>query len=450
MEGSMAEVKRELNPALNAFHLWGIAVGLVISGEYFGWSYGWGEAGTLGFLVATLAVTVLYTCFIFSYTELTTAIPHAGGPFAYAHRAFGPVGGLIAGFATLVEFLFAPPAIALALGAYVNVWFPEIPAIAIALAGYVVFVTLNLIGVRQAANFELIVTVLAVIELLVFMAVVSPGFSWGNFLAHNEEKFGLSGMLASLPFAIWFYLAIEGVAMAAEESENPRRTIPIAYISGIGTLVVLAFGVMIFAGGVGDWREYSKMNSPLPEAMKIVVGGQSGWLKMLVGIGLFGLLASFHGIILGYSRQMFALARAGYLPVFLAAVHPRFRTPHLALVVGGIIGAVALFSGKTDELITLSVFGAIVLYVVSMASLFKLRASEPDLIRPYRAPLYPVLPALALVFAVGTGVVMVWFNPGIATIFAGMLMLALIYFWFTPRQRENAVHDALLGSDAQG
>jgi ethanolamine permease len=444
----MAEVRRELKPTLNAFHLWGIAVGLVISGEYFGWSYGWGEAGTLGFLVATLAVTVLYACFIFSYTELTTAIPHAGGPFAYAHRAFGPVGGLIAGFATLVEFLFAPPAIALALGAYVNVWFPEVPAIAIALVGYVVFVTLNVIGVRQAANFELFVTVLAVIELLVFMVVVAPGFSWDNFLAHNEEKFGLGGMLASLPFAIWFYLAIEGVAMAAEESENPRRTIPIAYISGIGTLVVLAFGVMIFAGGVGDWRAFSKMNSPLPEAMKTVVGSQSGWLKMLVGIGLFGLLASFHGIILGYSRQMFALARAGYLPGFLAAVHTRFRTPHLSLVVGGIVGAIALFSGKTDELITLSVFGAIVLYVVSMASLFKLRATEPELMRPWRAPLYPLLPALALVLALGAGVVMVWFNPGIASIFAGLLMLAFIYFWLTPRQRENALHDALLGGDA--
>lgn len=439
----MSEVKRELKPALNAFHLWGIAVGLVISGEYFGWSYGWGEAGTIGFLFATLAVTLLYGCFIFSYTELSTAIPHAGGPFAYAHRAFGPVGGLIAGYATLVEFLFAPPAIALALGAYVNVWFPEIDARLIALAAYVIFVALNAIGVRQAANFELVVTLLAVAELLVFMGVVFPGFSWANFTAHNEEL-SLTGILASLPFAVWFYLAIEGVAMAAEEAENPRRTIPIAYVSGILTLVVLAFGVMIFAGGAGDWRDYAKMNSPLPAAMAIVVGNQSGWLKMLVGIGLFGLLASFHGIILGYSRQIFALSRAGYLPRFLAAVHPRYRTPHWALIAGGVIGAIALFSGKTDELITLSVLGAIGLYVVSMASLFRLRATEPDLVRPYRAPLYPVLPAIALILALGTGAVMVWLNPGIAAIFVSLLILAFAYFWLTGVQRKNAAHDDLL------
>jgi ethanolamine permease len=433
----------KLKPTLNAFHLWGIAVGLVISGEYFGWSYGWAAAGTTGFLLATGVVTLLYICFIFSFTELTTAIPHAGGPFAYAYRAFGPVGGLVAGFATLVEFLFAPPAIAYALGAYVNVWFPDIPPTAIALAAYVVFVGLNALGVRQAANFELVVTVLAVAELIVFMAVVAPGFSWENFRAHNEG-FGVAGVLASLPFAIWFYLAIEGVAMAAEEAENPRRTIPIAYVSGILTLVLLAFGVMIFAGGAGDWRAYAEMDSPLPEAMAKVVGSQSGWLKMLVGIGLFGLLASFHGIIMGYSRQIFALARAGYLPRYLAAVHPRFRTPHRALIAGGVVGAIAVLSGKTAELITLSALGAITLYLVSMASLFRLRAVEPALARPYRALGYPVLPALALLLALGAAGVMVWLNPGIAAIFSAMLGLALVYFWQTAAQRKRAAHDGLL------
>ena len=104
-----------LKASLGTPHLWGIAVGLVISGEYFGWSYGWGVAGTLGFLITALLVATMYTCFIFSFTELTTAIPHAGGPFAYSRRAFGERGGLISGLATLIEFVFAPPAIAMAI-----------------------------------------------------------------------------------------------------------------------------------------------------------------------------------------------------------------------------------------------------------------------------------------------------------------------------------------------
>ena len=105
-----------LKKSLSTLQLWGIAVGLVISGEYFGWSYGWASAGTLGFLVTAAFVALMYTTFIFSFTELTTSIPHAGGPFEYSRRAFGPTGGYVAGFATLVEFVFAPPAISLAIG----------------------------------------------------------------------------------------------------------------------------------------------------------------------------------------------------------------------------------------------------------------------------------------------------------------------------------------------
>jgi ethanolamine permease len=94
---------RGLKPVLNTLQLWGIAVGLVISGEYFGWSYGWASAGTLGFTVTALFIAAMYTSFIFSFTELTTSIPHAGGPFAYSKRAFGPLGGYLAGAATRQE-----------------------------------------------------------------------------------------------------------------------------------------------------------------------------------------------------------------------------------------------------------------------------------------------------------------------------------------------------------
>lgn len=97
---------------------------------------------------------------------------------------------------------------------------------------------------------------------------------------------------------------------------------------------MLAIGVMIFAGGVGDWRTLANINDPLPQAMKMVVGNSSGWLHMLVWLGLFGLVASFHGIIMGYSRQIYSLARAGYLPASLATLNRRTRTPHLAILAG--------------------------------------------------------------------------------------------------------------------
>jgi hypothetical protein len=163
-----------------------------------------------------------------------------------------------------------------------------------------------------------VVIVLAVAELLVFMGVVPQGSASATLcsMAGPAPEFlaSIAGMFAAIPFAIWFFLAIEGAAMAAEEAKDPKRTIPKAYVSGILTLVFLAIGVMVMAGGVGDWRQLSNINDPLPQAMKAVVGNNSSWMHMLVWIGLFGLVASFHGIILGYSRQIFALARAGYLP----------------------------------------------------------------------------------------------------------------------------------------
>jgi ethanolamine permease len=450
-----------LKKVLGPIQLWGIAVGLVISGEYFGWSYGWNTAGTLGFLVATVLVATMYTTFIFSFTELSTAIPHAGGPFAYARRAFGPNGGFVAGFATLVEFVFAPPAIALAIGAYLNVQFPGINPKWFALGAYVIFIALNWVGIGIAAAFELFVTVLAILELLVFMGVVAPGWSLANFVAHGwsgSSDFGsaaIPGIFASIPFAIWFFLAIEGAAMAAEEARDPHRTIPLAYTTGILTLVVLAFGVMVFAGGVGDWRQLANINDPLPQAMKAVVGEQSGWLHMLVWIGLFGLVASFHGIIMGYSRQIFALARAGYLPATFAALSPRFNTPHRALVAGGVIGIAAIFSDEwvqfggqtlTANIVTMSVLGAIVMYLISMAALFKLRRSEPQLERTYRAPFYPVFPAIALLLGLVCLAAMIWFNGKLTLLFLVLMALAYGYFRLTAAQREAAAPDKLLST----
>jgi ethanolamine permease len=441
-----------LKQTLTTLQLWGIAVGLVISGEYFGWSYGWASAGTLGFTVTALFVAAMYTTFIFSFTELTTAIPHAGGPFAYSKAAYGPTGGYIAGAATLIEFVFAPPAIALAIGAYLNVQFPGLDPKLAAVGAYVVFMALNIAGVQVAATFELLVTLLAIFELLVFMGVVAPGFSLANFTrggwagADSFSVAAFPGMFAAIPFAIWFFLAIEGVAMAAEEAQDPRRAIPRAYIAGILTLVLLAAGVMVFAGGAGDWTKLANINDPLPQAMKGIVGANSNWLHMLVWLGLFGLVASFHGIILGYSRQIFALAREAYLPVYFSKIHPRFHTPHRAILAGGAVGIAAIFSDNlvklggqtlTANIVTMAVFGAITMYIVSMASLFKLRATAPGMARPFRAPLYPYFPAFALASALVCLGTMIYYNALIFAVFAAFIALGYGYFLLTGKARAD-------------
>jgi len=230
--------------------------------------------------------------------------------------------------------------------------------------------------------------------------------------------------------------------------KTPKRSIPIAYITGILTLVVLAVGVMVFAGGAGDWTKLANINDPLPQAMKLIVGENSGWLHMLVWLGLFGLVASFHGIILGYSRQIYALSREAFLPSYFAKVHPRFKTPHRAILAGGVVGIAAIYSDSlitiggqslTANIVTMSVFGAILMYILSMLSLFKLRSTEPGMARPFRAPLYPFFPAFALFGALVCMATMIYYNPLIFGLFVGFLVLGYVYFKMTGQQRADAM-----------
>jgi ethanolamine permease len=436
---SAETLKRTLKP----IHLWAIAVGLVISGEYFGWNYGWGVAGTIGFLIATLIITVMYITFIFSYTELTTSIPHAGGAFAYSYRAMGPFGGLIAGYATLIDFLLATPAIAFALGSYLHFLYPAIPVLQSALFFNVVFIFINILGVKESATFSVFITILAVAELLLFMGVIGPHFKMANYIS-NPMPFGWTGIFAALPYAVWFYLAIEGVAMVAEEVNDPERNIPKGYISGLATLTFLALGVMILTGGITDWRKLSSLDYPLPEAIAVVLGKGSGLTKIFASIGLFGLVASFHGTILASSRQVFAMARSGYLPRGLAKINHRFKTPHWSVIAGGFVSFVALFTGTTSQVIILSVLGAVVMYMMSMISLFILRKKEPGLSRTFKAPFYPVFPAIALILSTVCLVAIIYYNLMVSGIFLAGLAAAIILFMLMGKHKIAIKDDVML------
>src|SRR6478735_5849963 len=138
------EPPAKLKKALGPIMLWGLGVGYVISGMYFGWNLGLPEGGSLGLAIAAFFIIILYVTFTFSYTELACAIPKAGGVFDYASRAMGRRLGFIAGMAQIIEFVFAPPAIAAAIGAYFHIFFPQFSVTTIAVAAYALFTALNM------------------------------------------------------------------------------------------------------------------------------------------------------------------------------------------------------------------------------------------------------------------------------------------------------------------
>lgn len=438
--GEESKLEKTLGPLM----LWGLGVGYVISGEYFGWNLGLPQGGTYGMLVATVLVTVMYVTFVLSYAEISNAIPRAGGAFVYADRAWGRDVGFLVGVAQLIEFVFAPPAIAFAIGAYFQIFLPTVPAGAIAVVAYLLFTGLNIYGVKQSAVFELAVTILAVGELLLFAGLTLPAFSWEAF-TREPLPHGWLGVLPAIPFAIWFYLAIEGIANVAEEARDPQKDLTKGFGFAMGTLVFLALLTFVAAVGVAGWKGIvydaagAESDNPLPLALAHVVGKGHSLYHLLVGIGLLGLIASFHGIILVAGRATLEFGRVGYLPRPIGKTLPQRHTPAAALLLNMLVGFVALATGKTGEIITMSVFGALTLYAGSMLSLFRLRQTEPELERPFRAPLYPVFPGLALALALLCLVAVTVYNWQIALIYGGIMLGSLILFRIIkPGQAEEA------------
>ncbi|MFZ9045443.1 MAG: ethanolamine permease [Cyclobacteriaceae bacterium] len=431
-------LKKTLGPLM----LWGLGVGYVISGMYFGWNLGLAEGGTYGLAMATFFIILMYVTFTFSYTELACAIPKAGGAFDYAERGLGKHLGFLAGMAQNIEFIFAPPAIAAAIGAYLNLFYPEVNILTFAISAYLIFTLINILGVKLAASFELVITILAVGELLIFAGVALPEFDISN-LHVNPMPRGLEGAFAAIPFAIWFFLAIEGVANVAEEATNPQRNIVIGFGSAIITLTVLCILTFTSSVGVAGWEavvypEGSSVasDSPLPLALARIVSEGHILYKLLVGIGLLGLVASFHGIILAAGRSTYEFGKVGNAPALLGKINRRFSTPANALCANMVIGLIALFTGKTGEIITIACFGALSLYIISMIAFFALRKNEPEMKRPFKVPLYPLFPLLALSIATFSLVAMTYYNLTLAGIFFGIMLGSYLIFVLILKRRD--------------
>jgi ethanolamine permease len=428
-----------LQKTLTPIMLWGLGVGYVISGMYFGWNLGLDKGGTLGLAVATFFILLMYITFSLSYSELACAIPKAGGVFDYASKAFGKDMGFIAGIAQWIEFVFAPPAIALGIGAYFHLLFPSVNTLVFAVIAYFIFTGINILGVKISASFELVITIVAVAELTLFAALTLPHFEIKN-MTQNPLPNGWEGAFAAIPFAIWFFLGMEGLANVAEETIEPQKNITKGFVYSMITLGILAVMTFTAAVGVGGWEKVvydasgNTSNSPLPMALAQITGSSALMYHLLVSVGLFGFVASFNGLLLAAGRATYELGKTRNFPHQLGAIHPKFHTPHFALIFNMILGILALFTERTGDIISIAVFGAISMYILSCLSIFKLRQTAPEMERPFRVPLYPLFPAVALLIASVAMVAMIVYNPLLAAIYFGTIAVFFaVYKVFGPK-----------------
>lgn len=428
----------------------GLGVAYVISGDFSGWNLGLAEGGFGGLLIAFALMGIMYVCMVFGLAEMSSTLPTAGAGYGFARRALGPLGGFTTGIAVLIEYTMAPAAISTFIAGYVYaLGLPEsVPAWVIYLVAFAIFIGIHIFGVGEALKVMFVITAVALVAIIVAALGMIPHFNAANLFDIDPVQtlgsseflpYGVSGLLASLVFGIWFFLAIEGVPLAAEESADPKRDMPRGIIVGMLILLVTGGLMLVLVPGVAGSAAMGESDNPLPEALRVAYGDQSVLAAIVNWAGLFGLVASFFSIIFAYSRQLFALSRAGYLPRWMSVTSKR-RTPAIALIVPGAIGFILAVAtgGNGGILLNTAVFGATVSYVLLNLSHIVLRIREPELPRGYRTPGGIVTTSIALVLAFIAFIATFFVDQLAAGIAAGVLVLAVAYYWFYSRKRVVA------------
>jgi ethanolamine permease len=421
--------KRSLKRHARVWSLWALGVGAVISGHFSGWNFGIAVGGWGGLFVAAIIIAIMYVGLIFSLAEMSPALPHTGGAYSFARSALGPWGGFITGLAESIEYIMTPAVIVFFIGSYVT---GILEAVGFEAAKsfqplwwvgcYLIFVALNYWGVSLSFKVSVTVTLLALGVLVVFWISAIPYADFDRWalnigvgadgaiteLPNGGGEFlplGWKGILAALPFAVWLFLAIEELPLAAEESVDPKRDMPKGLIFGLFTLMISAVMIMLLNASIGSpdpgklHGSFSLATSaePLLDGFRVVYGDDIALLLSLMAI--IGLIASFHTIIFAFGRQIYSLSRAGYYPAVMSITHGERKTPHIALFTGAAIGLTIIMTvwfilgaekggakiGAT--LLNMAVFGAMISYAFQGISFIVLRKKFPNIERPYRSPL---------------------------------------------------------------
>ncbi|TMX52008.1 ethanolamine permease [Vibrio alginolyticus] len=417
----------------------GLGVSYVISGDFAGWNFGIAQAGWGGFLIAAIAMAVMYFTLVLSLAEMSAAIPAAGGGYSFARQAMGPTGGFFTGLSVLIEYALAPAAIVIFIGSAVNELVGIDGPVVYALF-YAVFIAIHMAGVGEALKVMMVISGLAVLAILITAAVLIGHFDVNNLFdiapataqATEILPFGWYGVWAALPFAMWLFLAVEGVPLAAEEAKNPAKDVPKGIIGAMLFLLLTAtLVVFLLAGAVGS-KVIGDSAVPLVDALKLT--GNSTVAMAVNLLGLAGLIASFFSIIYGYSRLVFALSRAGYLPQTLSLTSDK-KVPSRALLVPGVFGFLVSLTGEGDLILAMAVVGATVSYALVSLSHILLRIKQPELTRPYKTPGGIITSSISLVLSLIAMTGVYAFDPSAFFMTMGLFLIGGVYYGLYSRNK---------------
>lgn len=320
--------QRRLTGNASWFLLWGFGIGAVISGDFYGWNYGLAAGGFWGMTIATVLMTVMYVCLVYTLAELAAALPYAGGLYSFTRHAFGPWLGFLCGIVVALEYILATAADIFGMGEYLKPLLPEVPSYLVWVILFTMFIAIAIYSLDLTLYVGLFLTLLAIMVLAIFYVnIIAGGMFKPELLFNIPPDYGQAswlpkgwgGMFAAMPYGMWFYLAIEILPLASEETEDAPRNIPKALIWGMFSLIILSVCTLVLNTGIGGGAAaIAKSDVPLGDGFEAYFGkGTTSLLVTSLTLTL-GLGAGVPALIYGYGLILFSLSRAGYIPCWLS------------------------------------------------------------------------------------------------------------------------------------
>ncbi len=425
-----------LSKVLSPKHIWALVVGIVLVGDFMGWNFGIAKGGTLGVLIACWVMGIMYLSLGLINTEMATVIPEAGGQYSMAKYFMGPLASFNIGLMLVFQYIMLEAADALVVGQMLKIISPDINPIPFIILSLLFLTFINYRGVHGTLTLNFFITAISIITLVILF--VSVFFFHGNGSLLNLKHistglpFGFIGIIGALQFGLWFYLGLEGGALAANECRSSSRSLPVGTVVGFMTLLIAGTVTWFLTTGLMNTSDLATSTYPLFDAAKLT--GMSFVINALFIGTLFSCLASANGCINDASRAWYSMSKDTLIPDVFSALHPKYKTPYRAIIFMLPIALVFGFAGVLDQIVTFSIISAILVYIFTAYMIIKFRKMYPlgRLKRSYISPLHP-FPAIIVLGLCILALFGIYFGYW-KNLLGGILFYFIASIWFVKRR----------------
>jgi len=385
----------------------------------------------------SIFLAAVFSLFIgLCYAELCSAMPRAGGEYIYVRRGLGNFSGFFAGWILILAYAAMMPGECIILGKLIHgiqpSFSPSITGAAIA----VFFTVVNLLGVRLSGRIQFIFTLILFVGIFIYVMAALPKIELNNFQPVLGRGWG--GVFLMVPLSMLAFMGFDILPQAAEEVNAPIRKMVFLIPASILVVAVFYIAVMMANAGLAPWENMAKSTAEIPilDTVKIALGEKG--VIIILAAGICGLLTTMNAFMMGGSRLIMAMAKDGEIPTIFSFVHQRFHTPSLALIFLGIMGILGSYFTELIALFDTAASAVLICYVLVTVTVIALRRKEPDMERPYKIALYPLIPILALISIIPTWLIsMTLLKPWSLYIFVGWIVLGILYFLILRRGQSK-------------